>query len=83
MLNVDETEYVAERNDGSQWVKVLVDMGYHFKSFAIKSMFFDKEVRHRRLAVIGNNLLPLDVCGSIEIRCGEFLGFVRPIRGVA
>jgi hypothetical protein len=83
LLNVDEIKDVAERIDGARRVKVLVDMGYHFKPFAIESMFFDEEVRHRRLAVIGNNFFPPDTRGSVENRRDKFLGIARPIRSAA
>ncbi len=79
MCNVDEIEDIAKRINSAQQVKVLVDMGYHLEPFAIKSVFLDKEVRHRRLAVVGKNLLTPDACGSVEIHRDKGPGFARPV----
>ncbi len=45
MLNVDEIK--------TRWVEVMINMGDHFKAFAIETMFFDEEVGDRGLAIVG------------------------------
>ena len=67
MFDVNEIEDIAERVDGTRRVDVLIDMSDHLEAFAVKVVFFNEEIRYRRLAIIGNNFLPPDARGSIEL----------------
>jgi hypothetical protein len=78
--NVDEIKNISEGVNGARWVEVMINMGDHFKAFAIETMFFDEEVGDRGLAIVGNNFLPPDTCSSVESRRDEGCGFSRPER---
>ncbi len=44
LFDVNELEYVAKRINGTQGMKILINVGNHLKSFLVELRIFDKEV---------------------------------------